>query len=165
MAGREHRYLVEVRWTGNQGVGTASYRSYSRDHDISSPATPDKAMIAGSADPAFRGDPNRWNPEELFVAAISACHKLWYLNLCAGAGIVVTDYRDVAEGVMVQNQDGSGQFASVTLRPQITVTRATDLAKARELHRDAHTKCFIANSINTPVAVEPVISSSDQQGR
>ena len=164
MAGREHHYLVEVRWTGNQGVGTANYKSYARDHDILSPKTPGKPVIAGSSDPAFRGDPSRWNPEELFVAAISACHKLTYLHLCAVADIVVTSYRDAAEGLMAQNADGSGQFVSVTLRPQITVSRSADIAKARELHHDAHTRCFIANSINTPVAVEPVINSSDQPG-
>jgi len=165
MAGREHHYLVEVRWTGNQGVGTADYKSYARDHDISSPATPGKAVIAGSSDPAFRGDQSRWNPEELFVAAVSACHKLTYLHLCAVADIVVTSYCDAAEGVMAQSADGSGKFVSVTLRPRITITRAADLAKARALHHDAHARCFIANSINTPVDVEPVISASDQPGR
>jgi organic hydroperoxide reductase OsmC/OhrA len=165
MAEREHRYRIEVRWTGNQGVGTANYRSYARDHDIASPTAPGKPVIAGSSDPAFRGDPNRWNPEELFVAAISACHKLWYLHLCARAGIVVMSYLDEAEGIMSENEDGSGQFDSVTLRPRITITRAADLAKARDLHHDAHAKCFIANSINTPVMVEPVISAQDEPKR
>lgn len=162
MAGREHRYLVSVRWTGNQGTGTASYRGYSRSHDIASPATPDKPVIPGSSDPAFRGDPVRWNPEELFVAALSACHKLWYLHLCARAGVVVESYVDEAEGVMVESDDGSGRFSSVTLRPRITITRAADLETAHGLHHEAHAKCFIANSVNTPVSVEATISASDQ---
>ncbi len=165
MAEREHRYRVSVRWTGNQGQGTASYRSYSRSHDIVSPASPDKPVIPGSSDPAFRGDPARWNPEELYVASLSACHKLWYLNLCATAGVVVESYVDEAEGVMIQGEDHSGEFASVTLRPQITITRSSDMEKARDLHHEAHAKCFIANSVKTPVSVEPVISASDQPDR
>jgi organic hydroperoxide reductase OsmC/OhrA len=160
MAGREHRYRVSVRWTGNQGQGTTDYRSYSRSHEIASPANPDKAVIAGSSDPAFRGDPARWNPEELYVAALSACHKLWYLHLCAVAGVVVESYVDEAEGIMVEGEDGSGRFASVTLRPHITVTRSADIEKAQALHHEAHAKCFIANSVNTPVSIEAVISAS-----
>jgi organic hydroperoxide reductase OsmC/OhrA len=162
MAKREHFYRVDVRWTGNLGSGTASYRSYARDHEIASPASLAKPVIRGSSDPAFRGDPARWSPEELFVAAISACHKLWYLHLCATAGIVVTSYIDEAEGVMAENLDGSGQFVSVTLRPRIAIMKKADLAKARELHKDAHAKCFIANSITTPVTVEPIFSAADQ---
>ena len=130
MAGREHRYRVDVRWTGNAGTGTSTYKGYARDHTIAA-RDHDKPVIPGSSDPAFRGDPSRWNPEDLYVAAISACHKLWYLHLCATTGIVVTDYLDEAEGVMVEDADGSGRFASVTLRPRITLTRAADIAAAR----------------------------------
>lgn len=165
MAGREHHYQVVVSWTGNQGSGTADYRGYSRSHDIASPAVEDKPVIPGSSDPAFRGDPSRWNPEELYVAALSACHKLWYLHLCATGGIVVESYVDEADGVMVESSDGSGRFASVTLRPRITITRATDLEKAHALHHEAHARCFLANSVNTPMSVEAVISASDQPAR
>ncbi len=164
MAGRQHRYRVDVRWTGNQGQGTAGYRSYTRDHEIASPGSA-KPVIPGSSDPAFRGDPSRWNPEELFVAAISACHKLWYLHLCAAAGIVVTSYLDEAEGVMEEAADGSGRFVSVVLRPRIALTHAADLDRARSLHHEAHAKCFIANSIATPVSVEPTISAADAPTR
>ena len=78
--GKEHHYSVEVHWTGNIGEGTKSYQSYARTHEIISGHKP---TIAGSSDPAFRGNEDRWNPEELMVAAVSACHKLWYLHLCA----------------------------------------------------------------------------------
>ena len=108
----EHHYDVNVTWTGNTGKGTASYTAYSRDHVIQAPG---KADIAGSADPAFRGDAARWNPEDLLVASLSACHKLWYLHLCAVEGIVVTAYRDDAQGVMREDPDHGGAFASVTL--------------------------------------------------
>jgi len=153
MAEREHRYQVTVRWIGNLGSGTSGYTSYSRDYEIAAVGHP---TIAGSSDPAFRGDPARWNPEELLVAAVSACHKLWYLHLAARAGIRVTGYLDRAEGVMVEGAGGAGQFTMLTLRPEITVEEPVDLAKAGALHAEAHAKCFIANSIKTPVRVEPV---------
>jgi len=99
MAQREHHYQVSVEWTGNKGQGTASYKAYDRDYQMSAG---EKAPIAGSSDPAFLGDATRWNPEDLLVASASACHKLWYLHLCAEAGIIVQAYRDDAEGTMVE---------------------------------------------------------------
>ncbi len=156
--GKLHRYSVTVAWTGNTGTGTSSYRSYERRHDIS--AGERKPTIPGSSDPAFRGDPARWNPEEMLVASISACHKLWYLHLCAMAGIVVTEYVDTAEGTMEELPDGSGRFTRVVLHPRITVMPGADLEKARELHHEAHVKCFIAQSVNFPVECEPQITAA-----
>ena len=153
---KTHRYQVTVEWTGNTGTGTASYRSYERRHEIS--AGPSKPPIPGSSDPSFRGDPARWNPEELLVASLSACHKLWYLHLCAISGIVVTAYIDHAEGEMLEQADGSGRFVRVALRPRVTVAPESDLAKARELHDRAHAMCFIASSVNFAVGHEPEIS-------
>ncbi len=150
---RDHTYSVTVTWTGNTGTGTASYRSYQRAHEI---AVPGKPVIPGSSDPAFRGDKTRYNPEETLVASLSACHMLWYLHLCAEAGIVVQAYQDVAEGVMIEALDGGGRFKEVVLQPEITVPAGTDLARARGLHADAHAKCFIANSVNFPVRCEAV---------
>lgn len=151
---REHRYAVTVDWTGNLGSGTANYRAYDRRHEILADGKP---PIAASSDPAFRGDPVRWNPEDLLVASLSSCHMLWYLHLCAVAGIVVTAYRDDAEGVMEEGADGGGRFAQVTLRPTVTVKAGADLETARALHHDAHAKCFIANSVNFPVGCQPDI--------
>jgi organic hydroperoxide reductase OsmC/OhrA len=152
MAGREHRYALTVTWTGNRGSGTSGYRAYAREHDIEAPGKP---AIAGSSDPAFRGDPARWNPEELLVASLAACHKLWYLHLCAAAGIVVTAYVDAAEGVMVEEADGGGRFQRVVLRPRVTLAPSADRARAAALHHDAHRMCFIARSVNFPVEHEP----------
>ena len=154
--GREHRYSVAVTWTGNTGTGTSTYRSYERAHAISAEGKP---AIAASSDPVFRGDQTRWNPEELLVAALSSCHQLSYLHLCADAGIVVTEYVDHAEGVMVETPDGSAQFARVVLRPKVTVAAGSDVAKARELHHEAHEKCFIARSVNFRVEHEPEITA------
>lgn len=154
MAGQRHEYAVTVTWTGNQGGGTTSYRGYSRDHEISAPGKP---VIAGSSDPAFRGDPARWNPEELLLASLSACHKLWYLHFCAVAGVVVLAYEDRAEGVMEMDDEGSGRFVEVVLKPKVTIKAGTYPEIARELHDNAHEKCFIANSVNFPVRCEPDI--------
>lgn len=151
---KQHHYTVEVRWTGNLGEGTRSYQSYARTHDINSGRKP---TIAGSSDPAFRGNDDRWNPEDLMVAAVSACHKLWYLHLCAVAGVNVVAYVDHAEGVMIEDAKCGGYFSGVTLRPEVTVTAESDAAKAAALHHDAHEKCFIANSLNFPIACEPSI--------
>jgi len=149
---KRHTYSIRLDWTGNEGSGTSSYRAFSRAHEMSAPG---KAAIAGSSDPSFRGDPARWNPEELLVASLSACHQLWYLHLCADAGIVVQEYRDDATGVMVEQADGAGQFERVTLRPHAKLAPGADEATARALHHKAATMCFIARSVSFPVEHEP----------
>lgn len=154
---KTHRYSVMVKWTGNTGSGTSNYRSYERKHDIS--VNGRTSTIPGSSERIFRGDPTRWNPEELLVASISACHQLWYLHLCAVAGVVVVDYVDHAEGIMEESEDGSGRFTKVILRPEVSITAGSDSTRAAELHRDAHEKCFIASSVNFPVEHEPKISA------
>ena len=152
--GDHHLFAVAVEWTGSQGTGTSSYRAYSRDHEISGAGKP---VIPGSSDPAFRGDAARYNPEELMIASLSACHMLWYLHLCAVNHVVVTAYTDAADGLMTLDEDGGGRFASVTLRPRVTIEAGSDAGIARDLHREAHRLCFIANSVNFPVHHEPRI--------
>jgi organic hydroperoxide reductase OsmC/OhrA len=155
VAGKRHTYRVTVDWTGNRGLGTTSYSGYGRDHTIGADGKP---TIAGSSDPAFRGDQGRWNPEDLLVASISACHKLWYLHLCATSGISVVSYRDEAEGTMLEEPNGAGRFVSAVLRPKIVIRSGDDIQKASRLHREAHEYCFIANSVNFPVILEPLIT-------
>jgi len=149
---KHHGYAVRLNWTGNDGSGTSAYRAYSRSHELSAPGKP---AIPGSSDPAFQGDPARWNPEELLVASLSACHQLWYLHLCAEAGIVVEAYSDDASGVMVEQPDGAGQFESVTLRPRARLARGADAQAARALHHEAAKMCFIARSVSFRVDHEP----------
>lgn len=149
----DHTYAVTVTWTGNAGTGTSSYRGYERAHEI---GVPGKPVIPGSSDPAFRGDAARYNPEETLVASLSACHMLWYLHLCAAAGVIVLGYQDVAEGVMIERPDGGGCFKEVVLQPEVRVAAGTDLGVAKGLHASAHVKCFIANSVNFPIRCEPV---------
>lgn len=150
-----HHYSMHVNWTGNEGQGTKSYRSYRRDHTITAEGKP---PLLASSDPAFRGDPARYNPEDLLVASLSACHMLSYLHLCAVNRIVVLSYEDSASGAMRENDDGSGLFVSVELRPVVKISSDSDAAKAENLHHEAHSKCFIANSVNFPVEVKPRIS-------
>lgn len=151
---KHHNYETTVRWTGNKGTGTSAYRAYGRDHEISAAGKP---VIHASADAAFLGDATRYNPEDLLVASLSTCHMLWYLHLCAVDKVVVLDYEDHATGTMEESADGGGRFIEVTLRPRITVSKDSDLAKAKSLHHDAHEKCYVANSVNFPVGCEPVI--------
>ncbi len=150
---KQHTYEISMEWTGNDGQGTLDYRAYRRDHVISSPGKP---TIPGSSDPSFRGDPARYNPEELLVSTLSSCHMLWYLHLCATNGITVIDYRDSAIGTMRENPDGSGEFTSVVLRPRVAISTG-DRHKAEELHHKAHTLCFIARSVNFEVTCNPEI--------
>jgi organic hydroperoxide reductase OsmC/OhrA len=153
---KEHAFEVSVAWTGNTGEGTSGYTSYERAHEISGAGKP---TIHGSSDPAFRGDASRYNPEELLVASLSACHMLWYLHLCADAGVVVTAYKDHAEGLMTLAEGGSGHFKEVTLRPAVTIREGCDAGLARALHARAHRLCFIANSMNFEVKVEPTVEA------
>ncbi|WMY10407.1 OsmC family protein [Paraburkholderia phenoliruptrix] len=155
MAYGEHNYKVSVQWTGNRGSGTSGYRDYGRDHVIASGSKP---AIPGSSDAAFLGDASRWNPEDLLVASASACHKLWYLHLCSDAGIVVVDYRDDAEGTMLDSPQ-QGRFSQIVLRPRVVVQAGADVETARRLHHAAHEKCYIANSVNFPILCEPVIET------
>lgn len=148
---KSHRYATTLTWTGNTGQGTASYRSYERAYEV---AAEGKPALLGSSDPSFRGDPGRWNPEELLLASISSCHQLWYLHLCAVNGVVVVAYRDEAAATMVEDETGGGRFESATLRPHVTIAAGSDPEKAMALHHEANAKCFVANSLNFPVAHE-----------
>lgn len=152
MAESGHDYAVAVTWTGNTGPGTTAYDAYARDHEITAGAKP---PIAGSADPAFRGDPRRYNPEELLVASLAACHMLWYLHLCAAAGIPVLAYRDRAVGRMQENAAGGGRFVEVLLRPEVTLAAGADDRRAEALHAEAHARCFVGASVNFPVRHAP----------
>ena len=149
---RQHHYVTMLRWMGSNNTGTTSYTAYSRAFELSASG---KAAIAGSSDPAFRGEASRWNPEELLVGALSACHQLWYLHLCAAAGLTVLAYEDRAEGVMEEEADGGGQFSQIILRPHVTLAAGGDLAKAEALHAAASRFCFIERTLNCRVTHEP----------
>lgn len=156
---KTHQYVLSVEWTGNKGTGTSAYTAYDRTHVI---CGKDKPALPASSDPAFRGDRQRYNPEELLVASLSSCHMLWYLHLCAEAGIIVTAYADEPVGTMQETADGGGHFTEVVLHPVVGVADTSMQEQAAALHHKAHALCFIARSVNFPVTHQPVIRVQQQ---
>lgn len=152
----EHHYALTATWTGNTGTGTSGYRDYTRDVTIQIAGKPE---LLASADKPFRGDPARWNPEDLLIAALSECHLLSYLHACVMAGVVVLSYRDSATGVMTQDGKSAGAFTDVLLRPEVVVADASMIEAAERAHEDAHRMCFIANSVNFPVRHDATVTS------
>ena len=159
MAQLLHQYSVDLTWTGAGDAGTATYTSYGRDHALTAGGKP---ALPGTSDPHFRGDADRWSPEDLLVGALAQCHMLWFLHLAASAGVVVVGYEDAASGTMRIESQGQGQFTEVVLRPRVTVRggtapdgRAVDDALLADVHRRAHEHCFIARSVNFTVRHEP----------
>ena len=148
----EHQYDVRVAWTGDRGTGTSDYRAYGRDHIVSAEG---KHPLEGSSDRAFHGDADRWNPEELLLAALSQCHLLSYLHVAARNGVVVVGYTDDATGTMAQTADGGGHFTEAILRPRVTVSDPGQVELAHSLHAEAARQCFIAASVNFPVRHAP----------
>ncbi|MGH3352509.1 MAG: OsmC family protein [Nocardioides sp.] len=148
-----HEYAVAVEWTGNRGTGTSGYRDYARDHVVRIEGLPD---ILGSADPTFRGDPSRHNPEQLLLASLAQCHLMSYLHQAVKTGVVVLDYHDTATATM-QTQGTGGRFTRAVLHPVVTVADAAMAEAATSAHHQAHLDCFIANSVNFPVEIEPTI--------
>jgi organic hydroperoxide reductase OsmC/OhrA len=150
---QQHRYAATVVWTGAKAGPTASYQSYSREYEY---RCGEKAWVRGSADAQFRGDGTLYNPEELLVVALSTCHLLSYLALCARAKLSVVKYEDAALGTMA-DVNGVVRFTDVLLVPRVTIAAGADAAKAFSLHHDAHAECYIANSVNFPVRNQPII--------
>ena len=148
---RSHDYRSHIVWDGNLGDGTASYATYGRQYRVVVAGKPD---LNGSANPVFRGEAGKHDPEDLFLAAIAACHMLSYLALCARDGIRVVAYEDDASGTLVLDASGGGRFEQVTLRPAVTIADG-DPERAAQLHHKAHEQCFIANSCSVPIRVEP----------
>lgn len=153
----DHRYAVNVAWTGNRGTGTSGYREYGREHSISAAGKP---SIEASADRSFHGNADRWNPEELLLAALSECHLMSYLHVAVKHGVVVVDYTDDATGTMVQTPDGGGHFTEAVLRPRVTVADPAQIDLAESLHAEAAGLCFIAASVNFPVHHAPTTHSA-----
>lgn len=150
----KHAFHISMTWTGNLGSGTAAYDAYERSHELRADGKP---AIQGSSAPEYRGDASRYNPEELLLASVSACHMLWYLHLCAEAGVIVASYTDTASGELKLNTDGSGQFSSIEIRPVVTIDERSDEGLARSLHSEANRMCFIARSLKCDVEHLPEI--------
>ncbi|MFA6260303.1 MAG: OsmC family protein [Bacteroidia bacterium] len=153
---KEHHYALKTVWTGNTGLGTSGVRNYERSHTVSIAGKPDLHL---TTDNAAVGDKSKLNPEDLLVTAISSCHMLSYLYVCALEGIVIIEYTDNATGTMIENELGGGQFKEVTLHPEMVVAEASMIDMAIALHHKAHAICYIANSVNFTVHCHPVCRS------
>jgi organic hydroperoxide reductase OsmC/OhrA len=133
-----HRYSRAHRWQFDGGTTVAASSS---PHVVPLPYS----------------DPAGVDPEEAFVAALSSCHMLWFLDFAARAGHVVDSYRDEAVGIMARNDQGQQAVARVTLHPQVQFApdRGPNAEAHVALHHSAHEACFIANSVKTEVLCEP----------
>lgn len=149
---RTHHYRVHCSWSGSTAAG---YDVYDRSHRGSAP--PAEPELALSADPAFCGDPARLNPEQLVVLAAASCQLLSFLAVAARARLDVRDYRDDATATMPE-ADQPVRLAEIVLRPRITLMAGPSEERVRHLVEVAHRECFIANSLATPVRVEPLIA-------
>jgi organic hydroperoxide reductase OsmC/OhrA len=154
----DHKYKTYLHWSSEGGEGTKTYKSFARTHRITAKTKSggDKPAIVATS--AFHSL-DHYNPDEMLLASLSSCHMLWYLHLCSENGVVVTDYRDQAELVLRLDAKGEGKVESATLHPRVMILSG-DLEVARALHKDAHSKCFVANSVNFPVGCEPEIVAS-----
>lgn len=150
-----HNYASAIRWTGNTGQGTATFKGYERTWDI---VVPGKPVVQCSNDPLLGGDPSKLNPEDLLLSALSACHMLWYLHLASSAKITVLSYEDAPIGEGENLPDGSGRFLSATLKPKIEVEAGCDVERAKAIHHEIHKYCFIARSVNFPIAFDVEIT-------
>ena len=152
----DHKFECRLVWSGAAKGPTSTYEGYSREYRVDIPGKP---SIRGTAAPVYHGDPALMNPEDLLVAALSACHLLSYLAVCARAGVHVIGYEDEVDGTMAR-VDGVVRFTEVMLHPKVTIAPGSDAEKARALHERAHAVCFIANSVNFPVRHTPTITAA-----
>lgn len=155
-----HEITASIRWTGNRGQGTRTYRGYDRTWDI---VTAQKVVVHCSNDPLLGGDTTKHNPEDLLLASLASCHMLWYLHLASDAGIVVHRYSDSPVGLGETAPNGAGRFLRATLRPRIVLSEAADAQRADALHHKVHEFCFIARSLNFPVTYEASYSGPEAE--
>ncbi|MEV7693046.1 OsmC family protein [Microbacterium sp. NPDC089189] len=153
----EHHYRLHATWTGDRGAGTSGYRDYDRSVTLSIEGKPD---LLASADVPFRGDAERWNPEDMLLGSLSQCHMLSYLHACVTTGVTVLSYEDDATATMTVESTGAGWFTEVVLHPRVVVADASMIEAAEAAHAQAHDWCFIANSVNFPVRHEAQITAA-----
>ena len=149
-------YTATIRWRRNEGDGEFTRGQYSRVHEW---AFDGGHVMAASPAPGIvqppYSDPAAVDPEEAFVAALSSCHMLFFLDFARRAGFVIDSYVDEAEGELAKGADGKMAMTRVTLRPRIAwVDEGPDPAALADLHHKAHETCFIANSVKSEVRVE-----------
>jgi len=150
----DHAYHARLHWDGTTAAGI---RGYSRDHVATAP--PALAAVDLSADPAFRGSPDRLNPEQLVVMAASSCQMLSFLSLAARAGVDVIGYDDEATSHL-DLAAKPARLGAIRLAVTVRVAPGTDPDRVRELTHQAHEECFVANSLSVPVEVDVTVSEA-----
>jgi len=148
---KSHEYHAHLKW---HPMGQEfAYNSYSRLYTIKSQGKPD---LMGTAAPEYKGSKYHYNPEDMLIMSLSACHMLSYLAYAANSKVTVLSYSDDATGLM--HQEGNKiKFKEVTLNPQILISKDSNEERAHQLHEKAHEACFIANSVNFPINLKPRI--------
>ena len=108
-----------------------------------------------SAAPEFLGNAGRVDPEEAFVAAISACHMLTFLAVSAKRRFMVETYSDEAVGLLEENADGRLAITRVELRPKIEFSQDLHptVEQINSMHHISHEECFVANSVTAKIVV------------
>jgi organic hydroperoxide reductase OsmC/OhrA len=144
----KYYYTLELKWLGNEN---GTHHRTDRFYEIS---IDEKAKLKGSADKPFFGDPTLYNPEDLLLSALSACHMMSYLYLCRKQGIKISSYQDNAQGILKLDDEGIGRFESVILRPQVVLADSSQIDEAFQLHTQAGKLCFIANSVNFDISYD-----------
>ena len=145
-------YTLTLNWLGDE---KGERHRNDRFYEINIEGKP---RLKGSADKPFFGDPNLYNPEDLLLSALSACHMMSYLYLCRKEGIKIKSYQDDPIGSLIVNHEGSGRFELVVLKPKVTLLDPTQKEKANQLHAQAGKLCFIANSVNFEIKYESLFS-------
>lgn len=145
-------HIAIIKW--KRSTPGFSYEEYNRAHEVIFDAG---VTVPASSAPAYRGDEDRVDPEEMLVAALSNCHMLTFLALCAKKRLTVDSYEDRAVGVMTKNADGKSWVSRVDLHPRIAFAPgvAVDAETLEKLHHRSHEECFIANSVKTEIIVHP----------
>ena len=151
----KHTFKATVNWEINEGESTVNPRTFSRNHEvlIDNKVTP----LQVSAAKTFRGDDALYNPEDLLLSALTSCHMMSYLYVCAQNNIEVLNYTDSAEGDLEVTSSGSGSFKTVRLKPVVSIKDANQKELALSLHKEANSLCFIANSCNFSITHEALI--------
>jgi organic hydroperoxide reductase OsmC/OhrA len=144
------RYETRLHWTGSTGLG---WEHYDRTHSVSAPPAEQEVRVTTGES---KGDPAILNPEQLLLMAASSCQMLWFLHLASKARVDVVAYEDEAIALMPEDEEPV-RITEITLRPRIGIAGDASVERVRKLVETAHSHCFVANSLNSSMKIEPVV--------
>jgi len=147
-----HLFEADLRWTGQCHEADGKLK-LERRFTLQFAGKP---ALEGSSPAVFNGDDSRHNPESLMVSSLTACHHLTYLAICERSGVRIVSYEDRATGTLAI-KDGKMRMVEVVLRPRVKIADAAQIERATSAHNKAHANCFISNSVNFEVKVQPTV--------